>query len=1440
MTMTEPTDPRFAGSAAAAPPSRASAGTAVCIGLSSFGAGITPGQEPPADAWQDLQYAGPVTKDLAAALTDLGFACTVYAETDLPTAQELGSRISQSLAAAPSSGAHVVHVLSHGHAGTSGVYVVGADGKWAPSTWVASWVASIEDDPGQRPHTLFVIDTCYSGQAARLGWLPVATEHSRAWVIAASEPDAPAFNGRLTRAVTTVLKKLSSGELDFSPSTYIPFVHLVDHVRREVIRLGGQSQYVTGTPVDGLFEPPLLVNPRHAPPGSSRVALAEVDPLAGPFGDLDTALDPAHFLERAAGHRDADVTEAVGCFTGRTGQIQQLTASLNGDYPAGLTVITGGAGSGKSALLGVMVCALHPRLREPTRHLWQHIPAPQSAWTGPLAAIHLRERTVEEATAALIRQLHIPLAPESTPREVIDAVAALPYPPLIIFDALDEAAGQDGVHQQLLRPLTAAARPDGTQAAHLWIGTRPWRQFNDLLDDARDRDQLIDLDTVSADQLRTELSYYVDDLLTHTAAYQDRSFLQARRSLATGIANALTAPGRGRGGEFLIAALYAHWLLRRTTPPGAPADLSALLDQIPADVPAVLNLDLSTREDQPWLTALLVTLAHAHGAGMPATVLRRAAAAFHPHAESAEITVPGFDRLLRQVRFYLRSTPDSDGTSLYRLFHQSLVDHLNDPDADLSPLVDRILATVPADAHGRPQPEAAEPYIQRHWIQHAADAGRIDLLVHEPPATLLLPLNAAARTRQGRLGAAIYRQSAHLPEFDTIDSRRQLLAFDAARYKAHDLARRLTIAMPSSPLRLIPVWATGGATTPWMRALINGHKGTVSAVAVGQADGRAIIASGSYDQTVRVWDAVTGSPIGDPLTGHAGWVTSLAVGQADGRAIIVSGSNDRTVRVWDAVTGSPIGDPLTGHSGLVSAVAVGQADGRAIIASGSNDRTVRVWDAVTGSPIGDPLTGHTGTASAVAVGQADGRAIIASGSHDQTVRVWDAVTGSPIGDPLTGHAGWVNSLAVGQADGRAIIASGSHDQTVRVWDAVTGSPIGDPLTGHTGTVNAVAVGQADGRTIIASGSYDRTVRVWDAVTGSPIGDPLTGHTGTASAVAVGQADGRTIIASGSYDRTVRVWDAVTGSPIGEPLTGHADWVTSLAVGQADGRTIIASGSNDRTVRVWDAVTGSPIGEPLTGHTDWVTSLAVGQADGRTIIASGSHDRTVRVWDAVTGSPIGEPLTGHTDWVTSLAVGQADGRTIIASGSHDQTVRVWDAVTGSPIGDTLTGHTGAVNAVAVGQADGRTIIASGSHDQTVRVWDAVTGSPIGDTLTGHTGAVNAVAVGQADGRTIIASGSHDRTVRLWHITFRRRRLRELATYWNQKITTVALNDDTDDHAINVALGGDGGVFSLWHGEPGMQISFSWSLPYRIKTVSRLPGDGWAVAFGDEIGIFREAT
>ncbi|KAF5378048.1 hypothetical protein D9757_011519 [Collybiopsis confluens] len=493
-------------------------------------------------------------------------------------------------------------------------------------------------------------------------------------------------------------------------------------------------------------------------------------------------------------------------------------------------------------------------------------------------------------------------------------------------------------------------------------------------------------------------------------------------------------------------------------------------------------------------------------------------------------------------------------------------------------------------------------------------------------------------------------------------------------------------------------------------------------------DGTRIV-TGSWDNTVRIWDATTGIQVGESLQGHDDGVTSVVFSPDATR--IVSGSSDHTVRIWDATTGIQVGEALQGHDGAVVSVAF-SPDGTRIL-SGSWDNTLRIWDATTGMHVGEPLQGHDYGLKSVAFSP-DGARIV-SGSVDSTVRIWNATTGIQVGESLQGHDRPVLSV-VFPLDGTRIV-SGSEDHTVRIWDGRTGIQVGESLQGHDYAVNSVAF-SPDG-TRIVSGSDDNTVRIWDATNSIQVGETLQGHDRWASLVAF-SPDGTRIV-SGSDDNTVRIWDARTGIQVGDSLQGNDQGMTSAAFSR-DG-TRIVSGSWDNTLRIWDATTGIQVGESLQGHHMPVSSVAF-SPDGTTIV-SGSHDNTVRIWDATTGIQVGESLQGHDEEVTSVAF-SPDG-TRIVSGSYDNTVRIWDATTGFQVGESLQGHGSSVSSVAF-SPDGSGIV-SGSHDNTVRIWDARTGTQVGEFLQGHDQGVTSVAF-SPDG-TRIVSGSGDSTVRIWDAT-----------------------------------------------------------------------------------------
>ncbi|KAL2884580.1 Vegetative incompatibility protein HET-E-1 [Ceratocystis lukuohia] len=282
------------------------------------------------------------------------------------------------------------------------------------------------------------------------------------------------------------------------------------------------------------------------------------------------------------------------------------------------------------------------------------------------------------------------------------------------------------------------------------------------------------------------------------------------------------------------------------------------------------------------------------------------------------------------------------------------------------------------------------------------------------------------------------------------------------------------------------------------------------------------------------WDACL-----QTLEGHHRKVTSVVFSN-DGQRL-ASGSADNTVKIWDATSGACV-QTLEGHDHQVVSV-VFSNDGQRL-ASGSADNTVKIWDATSGACV-QTLEGHHQEVTSVVFSN-DGQRL-ASGSADNTVKIWDATSGACV-QTLEGHHQEVTSVVFSN-DGQRL-ASGSADNTVKIWDATSGACV-QTLEGHDHQVVSVVFSN-DGQRL-ASGSWDKTVKIWDATSGACV-QTLEGHDSWVTSV-VFSNDGQRL-ASGSYDKTVKIWDATSGACV-QTLEGHHNKVTSAVFTNDEQR--IASG-----------------------------------------------------------------------------------------------------------------------------------------------------------------------------------------------------------------------------------------------------------------------------------------
>ena len=509
-----------------------------------------------------------------------------------------------------------------------------------------------------------------------------------------------------------------------------------------------------------------------------------------------------------------------------------------------------------------------------------------------------------------------------------------------------------------------------------------------------------------------------------------------------------------------------------------------------------------------------------------------------------------------------------------------------------------------------------------------------------------------------------------------------------------------------------------------------------------------ILASGDWDNDVRLWDVASGQ-LKNTLQGHTGEVRSVSF-SPDGTTLASAGL-DTTIRLWDVASGQ-LKNTLEntragfGHSYVYS---VSFSPDGTTLASGSDNHTVQLWDVASGQ-LKNTLQGHTSGVLSVSFSP-DGTTL-ASASEEE-VLLWDVASGQL--KRTLEHPSWGLRSVSFSPDGTTLATA--FREEILLWDVASGQlkntlehpAWGSPYHAQSefllAVVNSVAF-SPDGTTL-ASTSLDATVRLWDVATGQ-LKSTLQEYTGSIELVSF-SPDGATL-AIASEDHAVRLWDAATGQ-LKSTLKGHKSYVNSMSF-SSDG-SILASASWDGTVRLWNVASGQL--KNTIDYEEHRFSRSVSFSPDGTTLATGR-----RLWDVASGQL--KRVLDHPSWGFRSVLFSPDGKTLATANKEE--ILLWDVDSGQ-LKNTLEGHRFQIHSVLF-SPDGKTLATTSggywnwdwywswnrysdldleSGDYTIRLWDVDTGQ-LKSTLE-HRSYVYSILF-SPDGATLVTASYE--TIRLWDV------------------------------------------------------------------------------------------
>ena len=324
-----------------------------------------------------------------------------------------------------------------------------------------------------------------------------------------------------------------------------------------------------------------------------------------------------------------------------------------------------------------------------------------------------------------------------------------------------------------------------------------------------------------------------------------------------------------------------------------------------------------------------------------------------------------------------------------------------------------------------------------------------------------------------------------------------------------------------------------------------GHTGIISSIV--SLDAQHLLASGSWDATVKIWNLTTGTLIYTFDSSNGGHTKNVNCLAYLGNNLLASSSDDATVKIWNVSNGSL--ERTLNESNSVNWLVLLR---NGLLAANVNFGIVHIWNFTSGLQLKSITTPNLLFFYMTALDNnllgvcQNGGLLLVYNMTDFTL-----LYEFSHGDHVTQVKQLPNNL----------IASTSFDATVRVWNLTSGSMkynFNSANGGHTNVVNNLDV--LSSKDAIASSSRDTTVKVWNITTGTLM------YTIVNAALGNSIGNSNVLLCFNRSDMSIQLWDEPTGT-LDFASSIPATW-TQVDAAISIGNNLFAHGGHDSTVKVW--------------------------------------------------------------------------------------------------------------------------------------------------------------------------------------------------------------------------------------------------------------------------------